>query len=260
MENRQSWLRELIADVDQRKVDTIVTRRGITGRAVPDPVNALLDIYNGYFRALVDMGLVSTAETQQAPAFHPEGWLLPNDAARRWLIAHADVAASENPKADTCVLQRVISTCRELEPIALKIERQLPNDYRSDMQRLSVASPQPMRAPLEAKQASRGYYHEARHAPVRAADANPVLEIELTRRDRAVLSKAWELGTDTVVMQTVTMLDGDIISRIDARYTGEEHAVVRQIHQQAVETSLSTWQRLVQGVLSIFQDLLTRRE
>jgi hypothetical protein len=246
MENPESWLRELVHDLGQRKVDTIVARDGITGRAMPDPVDALLDIHNAYFRRLEALDLAAPADRDPA-ALDDTGGLLANEAARQWLLARALAGMAKAGRLkppDACVLQRIASTCRALEPIVAKIEQQLPGER-------ATGSNSPSTRPTEhdAKVASRMHYQMER----------PSRDVQLTRQDRAALSKAWELGTDTVALQTVAMLDGDIITRITEQYTGDAYAVVRQIHNEAVETSLSTWDGLVKGVKSLFEGLLGRK-
>lgn len=248
MEDRKSWLSELAKDLVQRKIDTIVARDGITGRAMPDPVTALLDLHNTYFRKLISFGLREVA-TQDASAFDEAGWLLSNDAARKWLISTALLGLNKGglKPGDACVLQRIVSTCKTLQPIVAKIEKQLPAALKAGSQK----PPESVKVSgAHAKKASREYYVEQRSMPA----------IELTRKDKAALSKAWELGADTVALQTVAMLDGDIITRIAEQYTGDTHAAVRQIHQEAVAASLGTWDRLVDGVASFFNGLLRREE
>lgn len=221
-DERKTWLSELIEDVEQRKVDTIVARSGITGRAMPEPVAAWLDIHNAYWRALQEQGLIDERDApKEAAKFSGGKWLLPDSEARELLVARAQqgLEVLGGKPADLCVLRRIRSTCRELEPIVATLEASMSESSNK---------------------------------------ATPPLG--LSRKERAALSKAWELGTDAVVMQTIVMLDGDIITRIAEQYTDDAHVIVRQIHQQAVETSIDTWERLVNGVVSIFEGLLKRRE
>ena len=249
MEKRETWLSELVEDVTQRKVDTIVARDGITGRAMPDPVTALLDIHNTYFRRLVTLGLVDGSTKPGASVFDKAGWLLPTDAARKWLLSTALVGMNKAglKPADACVLQRIASTCSALKPIVAKIEQQLPSALKSS----DSEEPESLRGSgTEAKIASRQYYVD---------EKQKMPDIELTRQDRAALSKAWELGADTVALQTIAMLDGDIITRVSEQYTGDAYAVVRQLHHEAVDISLTTWDRLATGIAAFFDGLLGRK-
>ncbi|MBV8457580.1 MAG: hypothetical protein JO122_13305 [Acetobacteraceae bacterium] len=60
------------------------------------------------------------------------------------------------------------------------------------------------------------------------------------------LRKIWEIGTATVVMQTVIQIDGDVVSRILPRRDDAETRVLNDIHQSAVEVSFKHWTFLVQ--------------
>ena len=60
------------------------------------------------------------------------------------------------------------------------------------------------------------------------------------------LRKIWEIGTDTVIMQTVIQIDGDVMSRIQAGRDGAESRILNEIHRSAVEVSFKQWTFLVQ--------------
>jgi hypothetical protein len=89
---------------------------------------------------------------------------------------------------------------------------------------------------------------------------NDLPPVSLTRKDRATLSKAWELGTDTVALQTVVLIDGDIITRVSAEYAGEQHQIVRQIHKEAVDLSMRTWELLTKTFGGLADTLFKRKQ
>lgn len=74
---------------------------------------------------------------------------------------------------------------------------------------------------------------------------------EVDPKDRAAIMKAWELGVSVVAMQTTVGLDGDLITRISKDYLGSSGAVVRQIHEESVRTSIGTWESLIKGILKL---------
>ena len=59
-----------------------------------------------------------------------------------------------------------------------------------------------------------------------------------------ILRKAWEVGTESVVMQTVAQVDGDIVTRIQNDHADAAHQQVHDIHQQMVGESLQHWRFL----------------
>jgi hypothetical protein len=75
--------------------------------------------------------------------------------------------------------------------------------------------------------------------------------IPLDDRQRLVLRKAWELGTEQVVMQTVVYLDGDVITRIRPDLAEGNRRDLLDVHQKGVDTSMAFWRHLVDVVRSI---------
>ncbi|MDX2378853.1 MAG: hypothetical protein QNM02_03745 [Acidimicrobiia bacterium] len=61
-----------------------------------------------------------------------------------------------------------------------------------------------------------------------------------------IVRKAWELGTGTIVAQTVVQLDGDAVSRVDGEsILADDRAALRTLHGEAVRGALEHWQLLV---------------
>jgi len=94
-------------------------------------------------------------------------------------------------------------------------------------------------------------------------DSTEAAELPLTADELITLRKVWEIGLETVVMQTVVQLDGDIVTRIQ---TGRETAANRSIHdlhRQSVESALAHWQflgkTLAEFLTSTLKGFLTRR-
>ena len=71
-----------------------------------------------------------------------------------------------------------------------------------------------------------------------------------TKEDWVTLRKAWEVGTETVVMQTVAQVDGDIVTRIQKGHAEPEHAPIHDIHRHLVGESLQHWRFLFATVAS----------
>lgn len=61
-----------------------------------------------------------------------------------------------------------------------------------------------------------------------------------------IVRKAWELGTGTIVAQTVVQLDGDAVSRVDREMLlADDRTALRTLHAEAVRGALEHWQLLV---------------
>jgi hypothetical protein len=71
-------------------------------------------------------------------------------------------------------------------------------------------------------------------------------EMKLTDKQKVMIRKTWELGTEEVALQTVIYLDGDVITRLQPRYYLEkDKQALIQIHNRSVETSITFWGNLV---------------
>lgn len=211
---RDNFLQRLLEDVQQRQVNTIVAD-GIVGRSVPHPVRALVDIANSYVRQLRDLGI---AEVSDAPveAQDGKGWLQGNAAAFEWLSDKAADALEDSTRRGEIrvILRRIVSTSEDMKTLATWIEERHPaTDFGG-------TNPAEGRRP----------------------------EISLRSDDAGRLVKAWELGTSQVKIQTTVGLDGDIVTRIDHSVTGDEGAALRELHNMAVDTSLTTWQGLIDSI------------
>jgi hypothetical protein len=70
------------------------------------------------------------------------------------------------------------------------------------------------------------------------------------------LRKIWEVGVETVVMQTVIQIDGDVVSRIQTGRDDAETRMLNDIHHSAVEVSFKHWTFLVQLAESFVSSVL----
>lgn len=59
--------------------------------------------------------------------------------------------------------------------------------------------------------------------------------------DLAYVRKAWETGTDEVVMQSTMQLDGDVITRLHRDYMSGDAEFLQQTHMRATRLAVETW-------------------
>jgi hypothetical protein len=78
----------------------------------------------------------------------------------------------------------------------------------------------------------------------------------LTTDDVVMIRKAWEIGTEVVVMQTVIQLDGDVITRINPEYAVAEQKYLQTIHNDNVAISLKAWGQLIGLVKDFFESII----
>ncbi len=79
---------------------------------------------------------------------------------------------------------------------------------------------------------------------------------ELTPRQITTIQKIWEIGTDTIVMQTTISLSGDVVTRIHSGHTSSTDESIWQLHQQSVRASSSSWKDVVDAAVQLVQGLL----
>ena len=80
-------------------------------------------------------------------------------------------------------------------------------------------------------------------------DVTPAPVLPLSSDEMLTLRKIWEVGTETVVMQSVAQLDGDIITRIQKGRESASSRAVHDLHRQSLETALTHWKFLVETVV-----------
>ena len=78
----------------------------------------------------------------------------------------------------------------------------------------------------------------------------------------ALIRKAWDIGTDRIVLQTVVQLDGDVIFRASPGIS-ETHAELLDAHRSVTQVGLGHWHKLFDLVLRLlgnaFESLFDRR-
>jgi hypothetical protein len=81
---------------------------------------------------------------------------------------------------------------------------------------------------------------------------------DLTDAERLQIRKAWDIGTNVVVMQTVAQLDGDTVVRIAPSRASHDHEVLHQLNQQLLSTSLDHWRVLFETVANLTRSTFTQ--
>lgn len=77
---------------------------------------------------------------------------------------------------------------------------------------------------------------------------NEINDLDLTPDLVTLIRKAWEIGTEKIVLQTVIQLDGDITTRISESLANAPNKTIFQIHNESIETSTKFWFNLVKAL------------
>ena len=67
--------------------------------------------------------------------------------------------------------------------------------------------------------------------------------------------KAWDIGVELVVMQTVVQIDGDILTRIQQSLPENERESLLKVHERMVDTGARHWQTMSEMLARLVGDL-----
>ncbi|HET9932580.1 MAG TPA: hypothetical protein VFQ35_17880 [Polyangiaceae bacterium] len=220
-------LENLINDLFSLEVNTIV-KQGMMATKMPNAAHALIDLAIDYSVTLCRLGAENPMPGDSEASyrvFHDIREVASKRArVIQGLSEDKELAKTQMPKAlsdresaDVLLLCRIRDTCDQLKQIFAKS----PGGEATRFDRGSANDFRPEQLPL-------------------------------TDRQRLVLRKAWELGTEVVVLQTSVTLDGDVVSRIHPDYAEPEKRGYLEAHQRGVDTSIAFWKTLVGIVRSLF--------
>jgi hypothetical protein len=74
---------------------------------------------------------------------------------------------------------------------------------------------------------------------------NEIVDLDLTIDQITLIRKAWELGTEQIMLQTVIQIDGDVTTRMSERFAMDFNQTVFDIHNNSISTSTLFWANLV---------------
>jgi hypothetical protein len=126
---------------------------------------------------------------------------------------------------ERAVLDRIVSNSRQLRQAVLALQ-------------------------ASASEANKGLYGVTLEATSNALITAPRLVIAPANIN-ILVRKAWEIGTETVLFQSVIQVDGDVVTRLSPSMGEAQRALLTELHRNSVQTSLSQWQSLFNLVCSL---------
>lgn len=256
---RQGFLENLL----NLEINTI-TRQGMTGRKMPAPAVALVEIGEVYTVALLTPSAERNVTTALAPP--PEVTAENKPSAETFeRLAHAarDSSTSGNPTredfddgggstedagvtggiagstgAGLVTTSRASSMARTPAP-ATGAEAVICRRIAGNSERLRE-----MLSREDVKLALEGW------SPAPGA---PVPPLPLTPEEVVLVRKIWELGAEPISIQTVVQADGDILTRLTPRASGPQGGAAREMHLPMVEMSVEFWKNLVDVAMQLLE-------
>jgi hypothetical protein len=80
---------------------------------------------------------------------------------------------------------------------------------------------------------------------------NQIEDLDLTPQQITLIRKAWEIGTERIVLQTVIQIDGDVTTRLSERFARNPNDTLLHIHNDSIEVSTRFWSNLVKTLANI---------
>ncbi|GBC60458.1 hypothetical protein DENIS_1411 [Desulfonema ishimotonii] len=221
-------IKSFAQDLTHLEVNTIV-KANMTGRKMPMPRHALIEIAKLYAARLTGMGYPIPGDDKA-----PVGCYAAYDRIRE--------------RADEAV--KALLRKSEKEVLTEAEEAELVMFYR-----IKTMSDQ-----------IKGVFNALKKRKVEAWD-NPYTHEEIEQQqppmplepgELVLIRKIWEMGLEQIAMQTIIQLDGDVVTRIQPRYANEESAIIHRIHNQSVSMSIDIWGQLISVVKDFFQTLFKK--
>ena len=72
------------------------------------------------------------------------------------------------------------------------------------------------------------------------------------------LRKIWELGTDSIVAQTIVHIDGDTVTRFQRGMSQDTLTYYLHIHNQGIDTAVKQWRTLFEAFAALIGDVADR--
>lgn len=72
--------------------------------------------------------------------------------------------------------------------------------------------------------------------------------LKMNSRDRVMIKRIYDLGTERIVMQTRIGIDGDVTTRIEESFANRPKQIVLDLHDKQTNLSVKYWQSLVNVV------------
>ncbi len=245
---------KLATDLLSLEVNTIVTHDMIAARKVPELAHTLLDIATTYARQLDEV--YGVAKYEGAPV-DQQGRPIPNP--RSLATTKGEVTFEAQPLDVRTVARLDAKTFRDINITA---ERALADPGSNQTRSLSSASQaiitrirdssMELAIILERLHLDEGAGHGPLEKTKSGLDAlardGKSIELDVSEHERLRIQKIWELGVETIMMQTIIQLDGDVITRLQADYASPEYTHLWQAHQSSVSAAIESWQYLVETV------------
>ncbi|MDM8523910.1 hypothetical protein QUF80_11125 [Desulfococcaceae bacterium HSG8] len=216
-------IEKIAHDLINLEVNTII-KPNMTGRKMPAPRHALIDIALNYKRKLFKLGFpLKTGEGIRMGGKASFGMIREeaNQAAKILVNKAEKEKLSPEDEVNLVFLYRIESMSDQIKGIFNALEKRKVLTWDNDYTREEI---------------------ESQHPPF------PLITNEII-----LIRKIWDMGLEEIAMQTVIQLDGDVLTRIQPRHANERSAMLHQIHNENVAISIRFWKELIEVLKDFFK-------
>jgi len=86
--------------------------------------------------------------------------------------------------------------------------------------------------------------------------ASHITDLKLNVAQVSLLRKAWEIGTEEILLQSIIQIDGDVTTRLSERFAAHQNTFILNTHHDAINTSVQFWSAIVKTIGEIATSLV----
>lgn len=210
------------------EINTII-KPNITGRKMPAPRHALIDIAQEFDAKLTALGLPSEVlphQTINLGSFHSFDRLREraNTGLKRIEADEKGRRITAEKEVELMILYRIRNVSDQIKGVFNSVQLRGVKEWDNDYTRADIESTRP--------------------------------PFPLTPDELVLIRKIWEIGVEEIALQTIIQMDGDVVTRVHPGFATPHHEELHRIHSQSVSVSLSMWKELIGVVKDFFAGIV----
>ncbi|MFP4031601.1 MAG: hypothetical protein ACLFTV_08580 [Desulfococcaceae bacterium] len=213
-------MRNLLHELTHLEVDTII-KPCMTGRKMPKPRHALIEIADNYAARLKRMGY---------PVDRGGGGRGSFQAFNQIRVRAGEALAAFDKESE----RRELNETEAVDRVLLFRIQRMSDEIKGLLNNLKHRGVEE-------------WDNDASHSEIE----DQRLDLPLEPGEKVQIRKIWEMGLEEIAMQTIIQIDGDMVTRIQPRYAAGERQMIHEIHERSVATALELWGNLI-GIVKIF--------
>jgi len=87
---------------------------------------------------------------------------------------------------------------------------------------------------------------------------NQLPDLDLDLRQRLLVRKALDIGSEEIVMQSIIGLDGDVTTRILEKFANNPNDLVLNIHNESIRMSVGYWNKIIETLVALGKNIIDK--